>query len=248
MGFPHGASGKELASQCRRCKRWGFHPRGQEDPLEKGMATHSSILAQRIPWSEEPGGLQSVGLHSTEEESDSTEATSHSHPPYSQRNKRDKPFDCSSFLTPDIFPTVGDRGATKTEPSHIMTWRDRDQNSGRLGLDEVIGQVPKQERATQKKKKLQERASRFLGCLLSPGLLLDTVETGKDWLGAASWRKCNVKFCPVRVESPQLQPGAFIEEPRAVTPYWQGWTFCGVKLFWPFPSKPRLTGINLTFK
>ena len=35
---------------------------GQEDPLEKKMATHSSILAWRIPWTEEPGGLQSMGL------------------------------------------------------------------------------------------------------------------------------------------------------------------------------------------
>ena len=34
---------------------------GQEDPLEKEMATHSSILAWRIPWMEEPGGLQSTG-------------------------------------------------------------------------------------------------------------------------------------------------------------------------------------------
>ena len=33
---------------------------GQEDPPEKGMATHSSILAWRIPWTEEPGGLQSM--------------------------------------------------------------------------------------------------------------------------------------------------------------------------------------------
>ena len=33
----------------------------QEDPLEKGIATHSSILAWRIPWIEEPGGLQSRG-------------------------------------------------------------------------------------------------------------------------------------------------------------------------------------------
>ena len=33
----------------------------QEDPLEKGMATHSGILAWRIPWAEEPGGLQSMG-------------------------------------------------------------------------------------------------------------------------------------------------------------------------------------------
>ena len=35
---------------------------GGEDPLEKEMATHSSILAWRIPWTEEPGGLQSLGL------------------------------------------------------------------------------------------------------------------------------------------------------------------------------------------
>ena len=35
---------------------------GQEDPREKGMATHSSILAWRIPWTEKPGGLQSMGL------------------------------------------------------------------------------------------------------------------------------------------------------------------------------------------
>ena len=34
---------------------------GWEDPLEEGMATHSSILAWRIPWTEEPGGLQSTG-------------------------------------------------------------------------------------------------------------------------------------------------------------------------------------------
>ena len=35
---------------------------GQEDPLEEGMATLSSILAWEIPWTEEPGGLQSMGL------------------------------------------------------------------------------------------------------------------------------------------------------------------------------------------
>ena len=37
-------------------------PLGQEDPLEKGMATHCSILAWEISWTEEPGGLQSMGL------------------------------------------------------------------------------------------------------------------------------------------------------------------------------------------
>ena len=36
---------------------------GQEDPLAKGMATDSSILAWRIPWTEEPGGLKSMGSH-----------------------------------------------------------------------------------------------------------------------------------------------------------------------------------------
>ena len=44
---------------------------GREDPLEEGMATHSSILAWRIPWTEEPGGLQSMD----HKESDTTEAT-----------------------------------------------------------------------------------------------------------------------------------------------------------------------------
>ena len=42
---------------------------GWEDPLEKEMATHSSVLAWRIPWMEEPGGLQSMGS----KESDTTE-------------------------------------------------------------------------------------------------------------------------------------------------------------------------------
>ena len=37
---------------------------GREDPLEKKMATHSSILAWRIPWTEEPGGLESMGFQS----------------------------------------------------------------------------------------------------------------------------------------------------------------------------------------
>ena len=41
---------------------------GQEDPLEKGMATHSSILAWRIPWTEEPGGLQPVWLQRVEQD------------------------------------------------------------------------------------------------------------------------------------------------------------------------------------
>ena len=48
---------------------------GQEDPLEKGMATHSRIFAWRIPWTEEPGRLQSMGS----QESDMTERPTHFH-------------------------------------------------------------------------------------------------------------------------------------------------------------------------
>jgi len=58
-GFPGGASGKEPACQCRRQKRvWSL---GQEEPLEECMTTHSRILAWRIPWTEEPGRLRSMG-------------------------------------------------------------------------------------------------------------------------------------------------------------------------------------------
>ena len=40
-----------------------FQPLGREDLLEESTATHSNILAWRIPWTEEPGGLQSIGSH-----------------------------------------------------------------------------------------------------------------------------------------------------------------------------------------
>ena len=43
--------------------RLGFDLWVREDPLEEGMSTDSSILAWRIPWTEEPCGLQSIGLH-----------------------------------------------------------------------------------------------------------------------------------------------------------------------------------------
>ena len=56
---------------CLQCRRPGFRSLGLEDPLEKEMATHSSILAWKTPWTEEPGGLQSMGSqrvgHTTEQ-------------------------------------------------------------------------------------------------------------------------------------------------------------------------------------
>ena len=51
--FPYSSDSKESA-----CNSGDL---GLEDPLEKALATHSSILAWRIPWTEEPGGLQSMG-------------------------------------------------------------------------------------------------------------------------------------------------------------------------------------------
>ena len=49
---------------------------GQEDPLEEEMATHSTILAGIIPWTEEPGELHSIG---SQKESDVTELSTHTH-------------------------------------------------------------------------------------------------------------------------------------------------------------------------
>ena len=61
--LPWWLSGKESACQC---SRKGFDPLGHEDPLEKEMATHSSILAWRIPLTVEPGKLQSMGLQKSQ--------------------------------------------------------------------------------------------------------------------------------------------------------------------------------------
>ena len=60
-GFPGGAVVKNLP-EIQELQEVLGQPLGREDPLEEGMATHSDILAWRIPWTEEPGGLQSIGL------------------------------------------------------------------------------------------------------------------------------------------------------------------------------------------
>ena len=57
-GFPGGASDKEPANT--KDETW-VQSLGWEDVLKKGMATHSSILAWEIPWTEDPDGLQSIG-------------------------------------------------------------------------------------------------------------------------------------------------------------------------------------------
>ena len=60
-GLPWWHSGKESA----RKETWDQFP-GWEDPLKEDMATHSRILTWRIPWTEEPGRLHSIGLNTTE--------------------------------------------------------------------------------------------------------------------------------------------------------------------------------------
>ena len=59
-GFPSSSVVKNLPAMQEAQEMW-VQSLGREDPLEKEMATHSSILAWRIPWTEEPGGLQSMG-------------------------------------------------------------------------------------------------------------------------------------------------------------------------------------------
>ena len=61
MGFPSGSVVKNMPAM-QEMQEMHVRSLGREDPLEEGMATHSSILAWKIPWTEEPGGLQPMGL------------------------------------------------------------------------------------------------------------------------------------------------------------------------------------------
>ena len=60
MGFPGGSAVKNPPAMPET-QETQVQSLGQEAPLEEGMATHSSILAWKIPWTKEPGGLQSIG-------------------------------------------------------------------------------------------------------------------------------------------------------------------------------------------
>ena len=64
MGFPRGSDSKDLLAMWENpaMQETWVRSLGQEDPLEEGIETHSRILAWRIPWIEEPHGLQSVEL------------------------------------------------------------------------------------------------------------------------------------------------------------------------------------------
>ena len=83
--FPSSSVGKEPACQCRRCKEMWVWTLGQENPLKKEMATHSSILAWENPWTEEPDGLQP-----TESQRVRHNLTTKPSPP----SKREHPLSC----------------------------------------------------------------------------------------------------------------------------------------------------------
>ena len=63
-GFPHSSVSKESA--CNADSIPGFYPWVRKMPWRRKMATHSSILAWEIPWTEEPSGLQFVGLQESD--------------------------------------------------------------------------------------------------------------------------------------------------------------------------------------
>ena len=73
-GFPGDSDGKETVCNAGDA---GLIPGSGEDPLEKGMVTHSSILAWELPWTKEPGRLQSTGLQKLDMTEQLTLLTSH---------------------------------------------------------------------------------------------------------------------------------------------------------------------------
>ena len=64
-GFPSGSALKNVPV-VQKPQETRVQSLGQKDPLEEEVATHSSFLSLRIPWTEEPGGLHSVGSHRVE--------------------------------------------------------------------------------------------------------------------------------------------------------------------------------------
>ena len=78
--FPGGVTGKESACQLQESPETWVWSLGRENSLEKEMATCSSILAWKIPWTEEPGGLQSMGSQS--------DMTEHTHNACIHKDKR----------------------------------------------------------------------------------------------------------------------------------------------------------------
>ena len=75
LGLPWWLSGKESACQFLPVQEMRVRSLNWEDPLEEEMATHSSIIAWKIPWTKNPGGLQSMGSHRVKHDCAHTHST-----------------------------------------------------------------------------------------------------------------------------------------------------------------------------
>ena len=104
---------------------------GGEDPLEKEMATHSSILAWRIPWAEEPGGLQSMGLQrvrhdwATKHIAEKPTLTRMRHPEstvYIRVHSRCHPFNGLGQMCKDMCPSLSYRVLSLPETSSVLIY------------------------------------------------------------------------------------------------------------------------------
>ena len=94
---PDSASGKESTCQCWRHKRLEFDPWVQKIPLEKAMATHSSVLAWRISWTEEPGRLYSPWGHQVHGDSTFTFTLKRKHSSTNFFINKGTPFICNEL-------------------------------------------------------------------------------------------------------------------------------------------------------
>ena len=102
MDFPSGSVAKNSPAG-QEVQEMGVRSLSWEDPLEEGMAAHSSILAWRIPWTEEPGGLQSVGLQRVKRDgSDFTHTHTHTSK-YCLPQKIGASFKGEIFPYPEIY-------------------------------------------------------------------------------------------------------------------------------------------------
>ena len=126
MGFPGGASGKECACQCRR-HEMQVRSLGQEDPLEEGMATHSSILAWRIPWTGEAGRLQSVGLQRVGNDWSGLALTQHTRPKWHY---------CIYYII--YSSTIQDSTNLETTHPSAREWTDKQWNNLTVKYHTVI--------------------------------------------------------------------------------------------------------------
>ena len=91
---------------------------GREDPLKKGMATHSSFLAWRIPWTKDPGRLQSKELPRVRHNRATKHSTQHT---VLESNKKPSAF--SSVLSLPVLVSVGNQYLLVTKDTAVWTWQ-----------------------------------------------------------------------------------------------------------------------------